>query len=74
MKKNMGIGDRTFRMFAGILIAVLVFTNVVTGTAAIVLMAFAAIFIITGLVGFCPLYALFKISTYRREKMGVHQE
>lgn len=70
----MGIGDRTFRMLLGAVITALFFTNMITGTLAIVLLGFAAIFIITGLVGFCPLYALLKISTIRREKMGAHSE
>lgn len=74
MKKNMGTGDRTFRMLAGAVVAALFFANVINGALAIVLMAFAAIFIITGFVGFCPLYTLFKISTNKRQKMEAHSE
>lgn len=74
MKKNMGTGDRTFRVLAVFVVAALFFGNVITGTLAIVLMAFAAIFLITGFVGFCPLYALLKISTNKRQKMEAHSE
>ena len=63
MKKNMGKLDSYLRIIAAIVVAMLYFTNVISGTVAIVLLIVAAIFIITGFVNFCPLYLPFGIST-----------
>ncbi|MBD3414364.1 MAG: DUF2892 domain-containing protein, partial [Candidatus Aminicenantes bacterium] len=43
-------------------------TNQISGTAAIVLGIVAVIFLLTSLVGLCPLYLPFKISTKKKEK------
>jgi predicted ABC-type exoprotein transport system permease subunit len=63
MKKNMGNTDRIVRLLVAAVIAVLYFTNVITGTVAIVLLALAVIFVLTSLVSFCPLYSLFGMNT-----------
>jgi small-conductance mechanosensitive channel len=68
VKKNMGAADRIIRTLLAILVAVLYFTNQISGTAAIILGIFAIIFLLTSLVGFCPLYVPFKISTRKKEK------
>jgi hypothetical protein len=66
MKKNMGAADRIIRLILAIVVAVLYFTNQISGTAAIVLGIFAIVFLLTSFVGFCPLYLPFKISTRKR--------
>lgn len=63
MKKNMGNADRIIRVIVAVIIAALYFTNVITGTLGIVLLALAGIFVLTSLVSFCPLYAPFGLST-----------
>ncbi len=63
MKQNMGNVDKIVRIVAAIIIAALYFTNQITGTAAIILLVLAGIFIVTSFVGFCPLYLPFGIST-----------
>lgn len=63
MKKNVGRTDSIIRILVAVLIAVLIFTQVLTGTLAIVLGIAAAVFVITGLLGFCGLYAIFGIRT-----------
>ena len=63
MKKNMGSVDRIVRVVLAAVLAILFFTKVVTGTIGIVLLALAAIFLLTSVVSFCPLYAPFGIST-----------
>ena len=68
MKKNMGTADRTIRTILAVVFAVLYFTNVITGTLGIVLMVLAAIFVLTSLISFCPLYAPFGIKTCPMEK------
>jgi glucose uptake protein GlcU len=63
MKKNMSSTDKIIRLVLAALIAVLYFTNVISGTWAIILGVLAVIFLVTGLVGVCPLYKLLGIST-----------
>jgi hypothetical protein len=66
MKKNMGIVDRTIRIAIAAIIAVLYFTDFISGTLAIVLMIFAVIFLLTSFVSFCPLYLPFKLNTGKK--------
>ncbi len=63
MKTNMGTVDRIFRVILAVAVAVLYFTNVISGTVAIILGAIAGIFLLTSLVGTCPLYLPFGLST-----------
>jgi len=63
MKKNMGSADRVIRIVLAALFAGLYFGGVVTGTLGIVLLILGAVFLLTSLVGFCPLYTLFGLST-----------
>jgi hypothetical protein len=66
MKKNMGTIDRIIRILLAIVVIVLYMTGSITGTAAIILGILAVVFIITTLIGFCPLYLPFKISTIKK--------
>ncbi len=68
MKKNMGNADRIIRVVIAAVIAVLYFTNVITGTFAYVLLGLGAIFLLTSLVGTCPLYLPFGISTCAKKE------
>jgi hypothetical protein len=63
MKKNMGSLDRIIRLVLVALVAILYFTNVISGTLALILGILAVVFLITSLISFCPLYVPFKIST-----------
>jgi hypothetical protein len=67
MKKNMGNADRMIRIIIAAIVAILFFTNVISGTLGIVLMALAGIFVLTSLISFCPLYAPFGITTCKRK-------
>ncbi len=67
MKKNMGSLDKTIRLAIAALIAVLYFTQMISGTLALVLGAVAVIFVLTSLVSFCPLYLPFGIKTCRKK-------
>jgi hypothetical protein len=68
MKKNMGSMDKGIRILLAVLIAILYFTNQITGVAAMVLGIFAVVFLLTSVVGFCPLYAPLKLSTLKKEE------
>ena len=63
MKNNMGTTDRIIRTLIAVVIAILYFTNIITGTLGIVLLVLAVIFALTSLVSFCPLYTLVGLST-----------
>ncbi len=63
MNKNMGTADRVIRTLIAVAVGVLYFTNVISGTAAIVLGIVAVIFLLTSFIGWCPAYLPFKIST-----------
>lgn len=68
MKKNMGNIDRIIRILVAIIIAVLVFTNIISGTLGIVLLILAGVFVLTSLISFCPLYTLVGINTCPKHK------
>jgi putative copper export protein len=63
MKKNMGNADRVIRLLLAAIFIVLYFTNTVTGTFGIVLLVLAGVFVLTSLIGFCPLYTLVGLNT-----------
>jgi K+-transporting ATPase A subunit len=63
MTKNMGSIDRALRFGAAVLIAVLYFTGVISGTVALILGIIAVVFILTSFVGTCPAYLPFGLST-----------
>ena len=64
--KNMGTADRSIRILAGLAIGVLYFTNVISGTLAIVLGVVAIAFIVTSFIGWCPAYLPIGLSTRKR--------
>ena len=68
MKKNMGTIDRSIRILLAITVIILYITGKITGIAAIILGILAFVFIITSLIGFCPLYLPLKISTIGKSK------
>jgi len=68
MKKNMGTIDRIIRILLAIVVIILYITGSITGFAAIILGILAIVFIITSMIGFCPLYVPFNISTIGKSK------
>ena len=68
MKTNMGTLDKTIRIIIAIIIGYLYYTGQISGTLGIVLLVFAAVFFLTSLVGFCPLYTLFGFNTCKKKE------
>lgn len=68
MKTNLGTLDKAIRIIVAIAVALLIYTKIITGVLAIVLSIVAIVFVLTSLMGFCPLYALFGISTCKSKK------
>lgn len=62
-KLNEANWDRIARVILGIVLLFLGLGGTVTGVPGIVLTVLGAILLLTGVVGFCPLYMLFKFST-----------
>lgn len=63
LKKNMGALDRGIRLTLALIFVALILTNTVSGVLAIVLGVLAAIFVITSVISFCPLYLPFNLSS-----------
>ena len=63
MKTNVGQADRIIRVLLAVVFGILYFTQTVSGTLGYVLLALGGIFILTAMVGTCPLYSLFGMNT-----------
>ncbi len=66
MKANVGRADKVLRILAALLIGVLIFADVLTGTLAIVLGVAAVALVLTSLFSFCGLYVLFGLNTCKK--------
>lgn len=67
MKKNMGSADRIIRVIIALIFATLYFTGTVSGTLGIALVVLSAVFVLTSIVRFCPLYLPLGISTCAKD-------
>lgn len=66
LKLNEGTLDRAIRVVLGVILVALALFGGVAAPLLYVVWAVAAIALVTGVVGFCPLYALFRFSTRAR--------
>lgn len=66
MTKNMGNLDRGLRLIVVVAIAIAYLMGMLSGTIAIILGVVAAAFLLTSLVGTCPAYLPFGLSTRGR--------
>lgn len=66
MKKNMGSADRIIRLLIAIVIAILYFTNTISGTLGLILLIAAGIFVLTSFISFCPIYSIFGLRTTKK--------
>jgi len=62
----MGTIDKVIRILVAIVIAVLYFANIISGTLAIIFLVLAGVFILTSFMSFCPLYLPFGLSTRKK--------
>jgi hypothetical protein len=67
MKENMGSIDKIIRVVLALVFAALYFTSTVTGTLGLALLVLAGIFLLTTLLGTCPLYVPFGINTCKKK-------
>ncbi|MBN1649877.1 MAG: DUF2892 domain-containing protein [Bacteroidales bacterium] len=68
MKRNVGVFDKAFRIVAAIVIALLYYFGVISGTVGLVLIILAIVLLLTALLNFCGLYALFGCNTCSKKK------
>lgn len=62
----MGNVDRVVRVLVAVVVLILYFTHVITGTFAVILLILAGILVVTSLIGFCPLYGLVGFNTVKK--------
>jgi hypothetical protein len=67
MKINMGMADRVLRIIIAIVIGALYFTGYLYAWWGIVLLVLAILFVITGFMGFCPVYRIIGINSCARK-------
>ena len=66
MKANIGTIDKSVRIILAAIIAVLYFTDIISGTVGIILLVVAAILLLTSFLNFCPIWKLLGISTVKK--------
>ena len=62
-KKNLGTLDRTLRVTLGV--ALITYGIFSMGTMGYILAVIGALPLVTGLVGNCPVYSIFKFNTFK---------
>lgn len=65
--KNIGKSDKIVRVLIAVLFTFLFLNQVVTGIFGVVLVILAGVFLLTSVVGSCPLYLPFKINTNHKK-------
>jgi hypothetical protein len=68
MKNNMGTVDKVIRILIATVIVILYAADLICGIPGIILLVLAGIFIVTSIIGFCPLYQPLKINTKSKEQ------
>ncbi len=64
MKANEGLWDRVIRVIVGVFLVYWgFFSGSLQGTTGVIVGVIGLIPLLTGIVGFCPLYTLFNFST-----------
>jgi predicted lysophospholipase L1 biosynthesis ABC-type transport system permease subunit len=67
MSFNVGTTDRIVRIALAVLLALAIVLGWVSGVVAIIAGVLAAVFLVTGVVKFCPLYFPFGIKTNKSD-------
>jgi uncharacterized membrane protein len=67
MKKNLHSIDRLIRIILALVFAFLIFNGTLSGAAGIIFGILAIVFLATGLISFCPIYAALGISTAKEK-------
>jgi hypothetical protein len=65
MNRNVASWDRVIRVVLAALFAYLYFAGIVTGGLGLLLLVVGIVFLVTAIVGYCPLYGLLKFGTLK---------
>lgn len=68
MEKNMGNADRIVRIILAIIFGILYFTHSVNTILGLILFIIGIVFLLTSLIGFCPLYLAIGVKTCKAKK------
>ncbi|MFD1292516.1 DUF2892 domain-containing protein [Lutibacter holmesii] len=68
MNKNMGTTDKLIRIVVAIIISVLYFTGIISGTIGVIALVAGGIFLLTSVISICPLYSIFGLNTCKIPK------
>lgn len=63
MIKNMGMTDKMVRIGLALVIALLYWQNIISGTLSLVSIGVAVIFLLISTVSFCPIYKILGINS-----------
>lgn len=66
LQQNTGTPDRAIRLVIAGLLAIAAITGVVTAPLSYLALGIAGIMLVTGVTGFCPIYAILHVSTCPR--------
>lgn len=58
--------NRNIRVAIAVVIAILYFSGNLSGLTATILCILAVVFVVTGFIGFCPLYTVIGLSTRKK--------
>ena len=70
MKKNVGNIDRIVRILLALVFGYLYFSGTVTGLVGTVLLVLGGVFVLTALLGTCPIYSALGMSTCPVKQKG----
>ena len=68
MKTNIGSADKLIRLAIALILILLFYLEIITGTLGLIALILAFVLAITSLINFCPIYALFRINTCKRKE------
>ena len=68
MKRNVGNIDRIVRVSAAFVVSGLYFSNLISGSLAVILGVGAVVMLVTGLSGWCGLYSIFGYESCKTEE------
>ena len=66
MQSNMGTADKVIRSLAALVVIALYYTDQISGVAAIILLVVAGFMILSSMIGYCPAYLPFGLSTKKK--------
>lgn len=68
MKANIGSSDKLIRLAIALILILLFYLEIITGTLGLIALILAFVLAITSLINFCPIYALFRINTCKKKE------